>query len=147
MKKPTDEFLAERSALPLPKTAKTRSGVEFSLNTTRWSFRDGTRSLSFNFTLLTDSFTPLLPGLQKTLLWYIENRAATSARTAFVAFIWLARKISNINNAMHERITPEQILFIRTISEKSDKPFYFLRSFFRKWSELRAKGVGQDVVD
>ncbi len=48
---------------------------------------------------------------------------------------------------MHERITPEQILFIRTISEKSDKPFYFLRSFFRKWSELRAKGVGQDVVD
>lgn len=29
MKKPTDEFLAE-SALPLPKTAKTRSGVESS---------------------------------------------------------------------------------------------------------------------
>ena len=123
------------------------SGVDFVLNANCWSFPDGTRQIIFNFELLQNICTTLLLGFQKTLLWYIENRAITTAKTEFIAFVWLVKQIRQLKTGTLERITPNEILATRAISKKSDQYLYILRPFLQKWNDLGANGVGQDVAD
>lgn len=141
-----ERFLADRATLPLPKTARTRSGVEFAPDEAHWRFRDGTTPLSIKYSLLPEVCAPLLPGLKRTLLWYLENRAPRTATDHFHNFLWLARRLADGAEGVIERIRSEDIVSIKLSSEKAELHLAYQRSFLIKWSELGASGVGDDVV-
>lgn len=146
MNKAVERFLVERTTLPLPKTARTRSGIEFTPDDAKWSFRDGTTSVSINFDLLPEICAPLLPGLKKTLLWYLGNRAPRSANRSFTEFLWLARQLADGEDDVIDQITPESIAAIRISSDQAEHRLALIRGFLTKWSDLGVPGVGGDVV-
>lgn len=145
MNRAVEQFLADRVILPLPKTAKTRSGIEFSPDDARWRFRDGTTLISLNFTLLPETAAPLLPGLKRTLLWYLQNRAPGTSVRSFREFLWFVRLLAEKCDVVIKRIRPEDIANIKLSSANTEYRLSGLRPFLLKWSELGAVGVGEDV--
>lgn len=146
MNEVVERFLADRATLPLPKTARTRSGVEFAPEEVHWCFRDGTTRVSINFALLPEACAPLLLGLKRTLLWFLENRAPGSSNHNYTEFVWLARMLDDGSVAVIERIRPEDIVSIKLSSEKAEHRLASVRAFLGKWSELGAPGVEEDVA-
>ncbi len=146
MKNAVNHFLTERAAQPLPLTAKTRSGVEFSPGSTRWKFRDSTTIVNLNFELLPDLCSSLLPGLKKTLLWFLENRAPSNANRLFVAFLWLTRLLSASRKEPIQHIGSDDILSCKMSSAKAEHRLANIRSFLIKWYELGAPGVDKDAA-
>lgn len=142
-----EQFLARRASLPLPKTAKTRSGVEFAPNELRWNFRDGTTAVSVNFELIPEICAPLVPGLKKTLLWYFENRAPHTSETGFHNFLRFSRFLADGYQDAVDRITPEHVLAFKMSADDMDPWLGRLRPFIYKWCELGAPGVGKELVD
>lgn len=146
MNNAVERFLAERETLPLPSSASTRSGIEFTPDEVHWKFRDGTTQVSVNFALLPDMCAPLLPGLKKTLLWFFENRSPCTSYQHFKDFLWLARLLADESKNLIERISPEGIASIIMASKKAQHRLAGLRSFLIKWHELGVSGVGSDVA-
>lgn len=146
MSKVIERFLADRAALPLPKTVRTRSGIEFSPGEAHWRFRDGAEAISINFELLPDACTPLLLGLKKTLIWYFEMRAPSTAERNFSDFLWLSRRLAESAEDFIERIRPEDIVAVKLSSDRAAYRLSALRGFLVKWSELGAPGVEPDAA-
>lgn len=145
MNKAVEKFRNEREGLtPLTK-ARTRSGVEFAPDQEKWCFRDGITRVLINFALVPQSCASLVPGLKRTLLWYLENRAPASVPARFSEFLWLARQLDG-RDAVIQRIEAEDILIIKNSSAKAEHRLAHLRSFLIKWTELGAPGVGEDVL-
>lgn len=145
MKKAIDRFLADRAEQPLPKTAKTRSGIEFEPAASVWSFRDGVFNVSINFQLLPDVSAPLLFGLKKTLIWHLANRSPVTANGRFTGFLDITRFLSNDRQDSIQCITPEDIVAYKMSSNKAEIRLAAIRTFLTRWSKLGAPGVGQDV--
>lgn len=141
------QFLARRAELPLPDTARTRSGVVFAPNDMHWRLRDGTTGVSMNFGLVPQVCAPLIPGLKKTLVWYLENLAPNTANNSLVQFLRFSRFLADKSQDAVDRITPEHVLSFKVLVDDPDNSLGRLRPFFRKWNELGAPGVGKDVVD
>lgn len=146
MNNPAKQFIDNRVTLLLPKIARTRSGVEFSPRDEVWCFRDGVAQVSLNFFLIPNVFSPLLYGLKKTLLWYLENRAPNTANVIYSSFLWLIRHIDDGSGNTVERIRPEDILAIKMESDNAEYRLALTRYFLIKWSELGWGGVGSDVA-
>lgn len=146
MNKVSGRFLGGRATLALPKVARTRSGVMFAPEESLWCFRDSTAQVSINFELLPTECAPLLLGLKRTLLWYLENRSPRTAHQDFSTFLWLARQLVVDRKNAIERIRPEDIVAIKSSSENAEYLLAALRGFLLKWSELGGPGVGTDVA-
>ncbi|MFA7279287.1 MAG: site-specific integrase [Sterolibacterium sp.] len=140
-----DQFLTHRSEQALPQTAKTRSGIEFAPNASVWAFRDGSMSISINFDLVHNLCAPLLPGLKKTLIWYLENRAPSTGHNLFHTFLRFSRFLTADYHESIRRITPEDILAYKMSSNQAEYILAQMRGLLIKWSKLGAPGVGQDV--
>lgn len=147
MNKVIERFRADRSALPLPKIAKTRSGVKFKPNDALWAFRDGINSVYINFHLFPDACAPLLLGLKKTLIWYLENRAAATANRVFADFLNFIRFVANDGHDVIQHIAQDDVLIYKMSSVKAAHTLASLRGFLRRWVKLGAPGIGQDVDD
>jgi integrase len=145
MSKVIDRFLADRAAQPLPKTAKTRSHIEFEPDAPLWAFRDGNFRLSLNFKLLPDMCASLLLGLKKTLIWYLENRSAQTASHGFMEFLTISRLLASDRQGPIQRITQEDILFIKMSSDQAGFGLARGRGFLVRWTTLGAPGIDQDV--
>lgn len=141
-----NQFLTERATLPLPKIARTRSGIEFTPDAAKWRFRDGTIQISMNFSLLPEACAPMLPGLKKTLIWYFENRSPRTANGNFVDFLWLLRQLTNRRDGVIEQISPEDIAAINNLSKQNEYRLAAVRGFLAKWSQLGVPGVGKDIT-
>lgn len=146
MNEVVEQFLAERATLSLPKTARTRSGVEFAPDEAKWCFRDGIQQVSLNFESLPDACASLLPGLKRTLLWYFENRAPKTACSKFSDFRWFVQFLANRVEGAIESIRPEDIVVIRLSEQKAEHRLAALRAFLIRWNQLGAPGVGSDVA-
>jgi len=146
MNEAVERFLVQRATLPLPRTARTRSGVEFVLDKAWWRFRDGTMQVSINFDLLPEACASLLPGLKKTVLWYLENRSPNSADGKFRDFLWIARWLADGGEGGITHICAEDIVAIKVSSKQAEHRLASVRGFLIRWSELGAPGLGEDVA-
>lgn len=145
MNNPVGRFLNDRATQLLPGTAKTRSGIPFRPDDHKWAFRDGIVNISINFNLLPDVCAPLLPGIKKTLIWYLENRSPRNVNRNFALFLNLARLLANDRQDLIQRITPADILVYKMSSDQAEHRLASMRGFLIRWSKLSALGIGQDV--
>ncbi|MFZ6048077.1 site-specific integrase [Pseudomonas sp. CR3202] len=143
---PVKNFMDAQAALPLPLSAKTRSGTTFTLDEHCWHFRDGTTQVALNFERLPELHQPILIGLKKTLLWYLENRAPKTACGYFNDFVWLIRILTEDHNRKIKEICFDDILLIKIATEKSESRLAHIRAFLVKWGELNSPGVEQNLA-
>ncbi|MDP1594595.1 MAG: site-specific integrase [Gallionella sp.] len=146
MNNAVEQFIAERDALPLPKITRTRSGIEFYPADMHWNFRDGTLNISINFSLLPEACSPMLAGLKHTLIWYFENRAPKTVCGNFTDIVWIMRVLAEGKKGKIDRINPDDIASVMTLSAKAEYRLARIRGFLSKWSELGYLGVSKDVV-
>ncbi|MFA6902893.1 MAG: site-specific integrase [Gallionellaceae bacterium] len=146
MNKGVAQFLADRATLPLPRTARTRSGIKFSPNATKISFRDGNTRICINFKLLPDLCPQLELGLRKTILWYFENRAPRTANSGFTRFLTLARFLASDRREPIQHIGTLDILAFKMSSKKAEHILASIRGFLIKWCALSSPGIDQEVA-
>lgn len=147
MNKAVERFLAKRVVLSLASSARTRSGIEFDPANALWRFRDGITQVSINFALLPDTCMALLPGLKKTLIWFLENRSPGYANSAFAHFLWLVRQLLIEGRERIERIEPEDIAVLKLMSENAEHHLAAIRGFLIKWVELGVSGIEPKVAN
>lgn len=139
-----EAFLSYRT-FKLPKTARTRSGIEYTPLAPLWAFRDGNDAVSINFyrvPALAETFTL---GLKLTLMWYFENRAPVTVQHCFNSFMYLLRNLVNGRHDPISQITPEDILAFKMMSKQSGYELAYLRPFIKRWVSLGAPGIRKDT--
>lgn len=145
MNDPTEAFLSPLTA-KLPKSARTRSGIEFTPSAPVWAFRDGKDGVCINFDLVPTLAEPLTPGLKLTLMWHLENRAPGTANSFFMAFVAMLKSLAKGWSDPVIQITPEDILAFKMMSERSEHELAHLRGFLVRWVSLGAPGIRKDVA-
>lgn len=145
MNDPTEAYLSVRIA-QIPKSARTRSGIEYTPLATVWAFRDGKDRVSINFDRVPALAQSLTPGLKSTLMWYLENRSPRTVQHYFDSFMTLLRILAEGQDDPIVQIKPEDILAFKMMSEESEHELACLRGFLKRWAGLGAPGVGKDVA-
>lgn len=146
MNNAVEQFLAERGTLTLPRITRTRSGIEFSPADMHWSFRDNTVNVSINFSLLPEACAPMLLGLKKTLIWYLENRAPKTVCANFTDFVWVMRLLAEGKEGVIEGINSDDIAALTILSDKAEYRVARIKGFLTKWNDLGEIGVSDDAV-
>lgn len=139
------EFLNKRNAA-LPEYARTRSGIAYSPLASEWAFRDGNNGISMNFNLVPELAKPLIHGLKLTLMWYLGNRAPSTANSTFDGFLSMLKYLAEDKIKPIVQITAEDILSFKMTSQLFEHALAKLRGFMRQWVKLGAPGIGKDVV-
>lgn len=145
MNNSTEAFLPSRT-FELPKSAYTRSGIEYMPSAPQWKFRDGNVQISINYNLVPALAEPLIDGLKLTLMWYFDHRAPLTANRCFDYFLFLLRAIAEGRRNLIIQITPEDILVFKMMSKRSEHVLASLRGFLKRWSSLCAPGIDKDVA-
>lgn len=143
----SSQFIDARGALPLPAIVRTRNGAVFDPSSALWAFRDDCVNISINFKLVPDSCTPLVDGLKRVLIWYLENRNAGTTRTNFDGFVVLARFLASTRDEQIRCITHIDILAFKTSSQVNYYALSIVRAFLVQWSRLGAPGIGPNIAD
>lgn len=142
MQSTAEKFLNDLVNLSLPAVARTRSGAEYSPTSDIWKFRDGTKSVVLKFEpirhLLHDN---LVAGLKKTLIWYLSNRAPTTASTQFWRFFWLIRQIHERNEQTITEISPATIEGIDISTKAKESALQKCCPIIKAWITLRHPGM------
>lgn len=130
----------------LPTTATTSSGVVFDPRQPRWSYRDGTVTISLDFTSLPDISADVLLGLKRTFLWYAENMAPHSVKNQF----WRMKNFLTtifVGQVITEITSTDLMNYLAQIDKEKHHRLGALASFLKKWHALGVPGITKDAVD
>lgn len=125
----------------LPEIAYSRSGVAFNPREGVWKFRDAVNDVRLNFDDLPISDL-LKTSLKKTLLWYMQDRASSSAMSHLGGFRKFCIFVRENTSSILESIDENALISYRASLPVSKKwQFGVLSTLLRKWVGLNLPGV------
>ena len=125
----------------LPEIAYSRSGVAFNPREDVWKFRDAVNDVRLHFDDLPMS-NLLKTSLKKTLLWYMQDRASSSAMSHLGGFREFCIFVRENTRSILESIDENALISYRASLPVNKKwRFGTLSTLLRKWVGLSLPGV------
>lgn len=139
----TDDFGA-----PLPTEAHTVEGLVFNPSDNQWKLRDTAGSLTVKWRRFDSWMAPsLVHSFRHVLLWYVENRALSTARNIHDRLTALLTAISASGSSAVKSITQAHLQSYRSSLKPSEEwKLATLSGFFRRWSDQGHPGVDPSAV-
>lgn len=131
----------------LPEQIRTFAGDPVYPREKRWTFRSEGQTFSFNFDLAPASAGPLVASWKRALAWYLQNRSAHHAKSAFERVLHLFRFLEAEGAVAITEITPTDILNYRgCLPPKREWYLATLSGVLCRWSDLGYSGVSAETV-
>lgn len=136
-----NEFAA-RAHGKLPQEVQTFAGDIVYPSEARWAFRTEGATFSFNFDLAPAAASPLLEPWKLTLTWYLREKSAHHAKSAFERVLHLLKflDVGRVNKIVE--ISPTDILNYRSsLPPRRDWYLTTLSGVLCRWSDFGYPGV------
>lgn len=130
----------------IPTEATSSDGYRFRTDCKTWMIQSASGKLYFNFSRFPQLSDELLHSLKLLVIWYIEHKAARTARNAFGHVLYFVTYLAETNNDTIHSFTPEDILNYRSSSNKAEEKLSWLAGVLKKWKMLGLPGVGDDTT-
>ncbi len=138
-----DFVMAGSDACPLlPPVVRSKSGVAFDPSRPVWSYRDGVNSVYMDFSGLSFS-AMLMASVRLTLIWFAENRAASTLMGHFIGLKVFALRLQK------SRVEPLDFIGGNDVLVHSDANDFRTRNLFaflRRWRAMGLPGIQDDVA-
>ena len=132
-----------------PPQARALNGAIFDPNTDVWVFPDAARSNRFNFNKLAGD-EALKGSIKRVMFWYVQNRAAGTARNCLFNLRHLLQIEAARNGKPVTQITAESIFRYRGAlndhRKDSRTPLATVISFLNKWHALALPGITEEAI-
>jgi uncharacterized protein (DUF736 family)/integrase len=141
-----NEFAA-RAHGELPQQIQTFAGDVVYPHDDRWAFRADGTTFSFNFEKIPTLARELVLSWKKVLIWYLQNKSAHHANSAFHRVLHLIRFLAEGRCDPIREIAPSDILNYRGVLPP--KRGWYLGSvsgFLCRWSDLGYSGVPAETA-
>lgn len=133
--------------LALPETAKTRDGRELSLRREPWSFVSLAGRHTFDFSVFGHFSKDVLYRLKFGILWYIQNKAASSASLYYNEFKVFYLSIIKQKNIMVDIICISDLQEYRnSLGQRSEWRLAAVRTFLLNIDDLGFGITSQDAL-
>lgn len=132
--------------LALPPSATTRNGVVFEPRSTRWTYRDGSESISLDFSSVKGASPELIVGMKLTLLWYAENMSPSHMRNGYTRIKHLLQQLSVPADETSEISSVELMHYRSQLNSRTQWYLGNVAGFLKKWHSLGIPGVTKDAV-
>ncbi|WP_431189549.1 site-specific integrase [Burkholderia pseudomallei] len=133
-------------ALSLPAIATTRNGVSFDPTAERWAYRDGSVSMSMDFSAVKGAAPDLIVGMKLTLLWYAENMSPNHTQNGFTRIKHFLERQGTSDGVISEITSVELMNYRSQLGARTKWYLGTLAGFLKKWHELGIPGVTKDAV-
>lgn len=141
MHSPAISHVQDTDSCFIPEVAYSRSGVAFNPRENLWRFRDAVNDVRLNFDDLPISDS-LRISLKKTLLWYMQSQASSSAMSYLSLFRHFSRFAGENENTTLGVIEENSLISYRASLPVSKRwQFGRLSTLLRKWVDLSLPGV------
>lgn len=133
---------------PLPPIVKTLSGATFDPSEKRWSFHDGLRPISLNFTLLVSFATnDFIQAMKLPLIWYAENFMAGTLVTVFKYLRVMLQQAAVSQGRPVDVIDAALLISYRaSLSQNKEYVLGALSAFLKRWHRFGVQGVTEDAM-
>lgn len=145
MSRHVEHWLKERASAPLPENVRTKNKAKFNPSANVWSYRDGTRNVSIDFTTLPALTPELLHGLKMALVWVAENKSPGTLCAYFNSFKRVAEFLANRSSRLIQCIRYDDLLAFKDSSLDAEYQLASVRGFFIQWAKLGAPGINGDI--
>lgn len=138
---------ADRAPVELPERIRTLAGDTIYPNESRWAFRTEGTTFSFNFERCPPTAHGLVSAWKQVLIWYLKNKSAHHANSAFHRMLHLTRFLAGEEGDAIVEITPTDILNYRGCLPPQ-RGWYLssLSGVLCRWNDLGYPGVPDETA-
>jgi len=135
-----------RKAGGLPRSARTRSGVEFNPRAEKWSYGDTVSTVSIDWASLAMFSDQLRQSCKSLFLWYAENASPGYIGNQFTRFIHFARFLARSRPVISDISSLDLLNYRASLPQRSEWYLGNLCSSLRKWHRLGLPGIDDEAI-